>query len=461
MTLHELAGAQPVLLEEMLAARERRVMQQQELLRRHGKPLVCFTLNIAGPYKQFPLAQRTFEEGVRLISRRLGEPAIHLKFQENTGSTAFFVVDSEADAVKTRMMSLEDSLSIGRLFDIDVLDPSGAKRSREDMGHSGRRCLLCDRPAAECGRARSHSVEELQQVTVRMMREYFDRSFADEMAEAAVRALLSEVATTPKPGLVDRLGNGAHRDMDFFTFINSTAALIPYFREATLEGLRGKGDSKALFHVVRCHGQLAEEEMLRATGGVNTHKGLIFSVGILCAAAGALRGREGREDLDSLLDAAGQLAACALGDLDGVTARNAQSHGERIFARHGVGGIRREAADGFPHVRQYALPVLKESLEAGHPLNDAGAAALLNLLAQVYDTNIIHRAGLEALEDIQARAGAFLQKAPTVEEQKVFLAELDEEFVCRNISAGGCADLLAVAYLLYLYEKLVCCSKLP
>ncbi len=154
-----------VRLQEMLAARERRVYLQTQLLQQYKKSLISFTLNIPGPVKVLPGVPEAFLEGCRRIEALLKERLIlvqHMEtIKEKTGYEAFYSVDANPDFVKELMVSLEDADRTGRLFDIDVLRTDGSKVSREDLGFPPRTCLLCSQPAHVCSRSRSHSVAEL------------------------------------------------------------------------------------------------------------------------------------------------------------------------------------------------------------------------------------------------------------------------------------------------------------
>lgn len=154
-----------VSLQEMLAARERRVYLQTQLLQQYKKSLISFTLNIPGPVKVLPGVPEAFLEGCRRIESLLKERLIlvqHMEtIKEKTGYEAFYSVDANPDFVKELMVSLEDADRTGRLFDIDVLRTDGSKVSREDLGFPPRTCLLCSQPAHVCSRSRNHSVAEL------------------------------------------------------------------------------------------------------------------------------------------------------------------------------------------------------------------------------------------------------------------------------------------------------------
>ena len=441
----------PVCLEEMLEAREQRVKRQQALLKTWGVPLVSFTLNLAGPYKRSLSADRAFDEGCRLILDQLRRhglaPLAREEDRAKTGCELRLAVAGDAVRIKELMSRIEESSDLGRLLDIDVLDTSGRKLSRETMGGRGRRCLVCGGDAFACARNRSHSVEELRRRTREIILGHFDGRLWDHIAALAVRGLLYEVSVTPKPGLVDRANSGAHQDMDIFTFMDSASVLLPYFRQcAALGGALQDEDPAGLFARLRYPGQLAEEAMLQATGGVNTHKGAIFSLGILCAAMGRLAVLGTPWTPESLGAAASAMATPALRDFEGVAAATAATFGEKLYCAAGITGIRGEAAAGFPSVRRYGLPVLQERLRRGDGPNAAGTAALTHLMAHVEDTNVIARSSLERQRQLRSSMAARLEQGELSSGE---LAEMDRAYIRENISPGGCADLLAVTFLFH------------
>ena len=157
-----------ITLEQMLEARERRVERQNALLRRCPGTLICFTLNIPGPRKTFPLADWAFEEGKRRIEAQLSDNGIaaseRSSYIDPTGYEAYYCVErtqAGAERVKALMCLLEDRDPLGRIFDIDVLREDGEKIARTELSMPGRQCLICGSPAPVCARSRAHSVEEL------------------------------------------------------------------------------------------------------------------------------------------------------------------------------------------------------------------------------------------------------------------------------------------------------------
>ncbi len=471
MDRNQLLDGQPITLEQMLAAREERVSIQRRLLDGFKLPVICFTLNIAGPVKLFNLALKAFDRGKELIKKKLGQSGHMLVSCEekvtNTGCEAFFVVEGDAHSVKKIMVDIEDGEAIGRLFDMDVIKPEGEKLSREDIGLSPRRCLLCDNPAALCSRSRNHSLELIQSETVRMLKDYFDHEYAEKIATLAQRSILYEVCVTPKPGLVDRHHSGAHKDMDIYTFMSSASVLYPYFYRFVIHGLNaGEKSLQEIFRSARYLGIEAEEAMLKATHGVNTHKGIIFSIGIICIAQGYLHGKALPETLESLQLLCREMVSSDMeNDFKKIPKKTAKTNGERLYAQYGLTGVRGEAASGFSSVICYGLPVFQALIAQGCSLNDTGALTLLHLIAHVEDTNIIARSNPEVLRTVQKEIsqliesllpgtrdlfeGGSINKNNINHEVIGRIKKLDDLFMHHNISPGGCADLLAVTYMLY------------
>lgn len=442
-------------LQEILDARERRAQRQQELLRRFQKPLVSFTMNIAGPEKNSSLIESAFRLGEELLRSQLSAAGICLLFRESqsepTGCEGFYVLDADPLQIKRLTVEVEESSPVARLFDMDVLTADGEKISRERLELPGRRCLLCDKPAYACSRSRAHSLAQLQGETRKLLREAAVCRTSRRIGAVAAKSLLYEVCTTPKPGLVDCHNSGSHRDMDIFTFMSSTAALQPYFTDCAKIGMETADLSpRETFLQLRFRGKVAEQEMYRATGGVNTHKGAIFSLGILCGAAGRLQKEKcfAQEILCMVREMTREITR---EDFAGITEDNAMTKGQRLYARHGITGIRGQAELGFPAVAEYGLPVLRQGIARGLSVNDAGCAALLSFMAHTPDTNLMARGDLMTQQRIAAGVAQLLEEEPYPTRE--VLEKLDRAFIQRNLSPGGCADLLAVTYFLWFLEQ--------
>lgn len=251
-----------------------------------------------------------------------------------------------------------------------------------------------------------------------------------------MHALHLEIRTWPKPGLVSHLDTGSHRDMDAGTFRRSAAAIAPFLATLAEAGQRGCGMDE-----LRAIGLTAETAMLRATGGINTHRGAIFGMGLLCAAAGARA--TGRVDPDMTLGAVvAHLWGTAI--LNGPTLLH--SHGQVARRRYGAGGARLEASRGFPSVYRVGVPMLRHGAElAASDPEAARVQACFALIATLEDTNLLHRGGAQGLRFAREAANAFLQRGGVG--QPAWRADAEavhRAFVARDLSPGGSADLLAM-----------------
>ncbi len=442
-----------VTLPEILATREQRFQRQQTLLRQYGKTLLCFTMNIAGPVKYNEQIHWGFDLGKRWLKLQLADlPQLYrTEVIAPTGCEAYYVIDAPADLVKQRAVQLEDSYPVARLFDLDVLDSTGKKLERANFGFQPRKCLLCDNPAHLCGRSRTHSIAQLQKKTMELLTTAMAKQDCTRIAQLAQQSLLYEVCTTPKPGLVDCRNSGSHKDMDIFTFLSGAAALVPYFTQCARLGATTRDlPPKALFAKLRFPGKLAENAMYQSTNGVNTHKGCIFSLGILCAAAGRLPPSQ-RQPKALLTLCREMTQGLVEEDFQNITETTAATAGETLYAKYGITGIRGQAEAGFPHILLGSLPVLEEGLAAGLSLNDAGCAALLALIASVTDTNLIHRSNPKRQAELAKEIQTLLQQQPYPSRETI--EGLDEQFIAENLSPGGCADLLAMTYFLHFINQ--------
>lgn len=428
-----------VTLQQVLQAREDRVNLQKQFLQKYRCPLIVFTMNIAGPVKTNPLIERGFYAGLQMLQDVLPAAAIQEIYihKVSTGWEGYLPVDLPAKVLKNHCIKIEEATSLGRLLDMDVLDADGRKLERDSL----RGCLVCGKPGRVCAAGRLHSVEQLQAATGKILRDHFVEVDRERIARLACECLLDEANTTPKPGLVDRRNCGSHTDMCLQTFISSANALRSYFAACVTIGHQTAHLSpKDTFLRLRQAGIQAEKTMLEATGGVNTHKGAIFTLGILCGCIGRL----GFWELKELLHQASLMGKEAEGDFTSATGHTA---GERLYLQENLRGIRGEVADGLLCVVNIGLPVYQEALVSGLSPNDAGVVTLLHLIANVQDTNLYHRGGAAGAAWAAESAKNLLQTAaypPTP-----FVEKLDDAFITRNLSPGGCADLLAVTYFLH------------
>ena len=299
-------------------------------------------------------------------------------------------------------------------------------------------------------------------------------------------ALLGEVYATPKPGLVDRRDTGAHRDMNYETFLASTEAITPYMVHMFAEGMDATAAGhtpEEVFQAIRGIGLEAEQAMYAATDGVNTHKGMIFTMGIVLAAAGILHARadktSGQITVDAILDRTRQMTARSMAeDFRKMLEHPPNTHGERLFQTYGERGIRGQAMEGFPILRDTAVPWLRRfqnigtdaelqhdisvratlrrgllqdtgSMHAEHFENAVHVSTLIAIMSVLNDTNVFIRSSYEDMCWLQEESSTILSMGVMFTEEGVRAIEaLNTACIEKNISPGGAADILAVAILL-------------
>lgn len=274
--------------------------------------------------------------------------------------------------------------------------------------------------------------------------------FADRRVDSArlgglaIASLHAELACAPKPGLVTPFSSGSHADMDAATFLRSLFALRHYFT-----AIARAGAADAPFAQLRALGIGAEAAMLRATGGINTHRGAIFSLGLLVAAAARCR----RQHSHAVPAAQVCLAVQHWASDFAAAPLDASSPGQRARLRHGVPGVREQAAAGYPVLRGLAIPTLRHALHQGLPRDAALCQTLMQLVAQIEDLNLLHRGGADGLAWAQQQARRFVEGGGAFADGwQARLQRIDEGFVARRLSPGGSADLLACSWFLLQQE---------
>ena len=398
--------------------------------------------------------------------RERGISLLHEEFRvSGDGPESYIAAVFDPVELKRLAVDWESCHPWGELADLDVMDSKGNPVGRADLGLPPRACLVCGENASVCTTGRRHEVAVIKLRVDEILRrpEGLGRAEDRKIGRLALAATLLEASALPKPGLVGPFSPGAHRDMDYPMFLSSAAAIGPWFTEFAKLGRLHRGPPSDLLPVLREAGKEAERDMFDATGGVNTHKGLIFSMGLLCAAAGRQAAAGGSLAPSSCADCAAAIArGISAGDFGGLepaggsggpasgrAARPARTTGEMLYLKRGVRGIRGEAEDGFPSVIGHALPRLRADISAGLSMNDAMVDALLVLYTVVEDTNVLGRAGREGLDFLRAEAGHVLELgAMATPPGREAARAMDASVVKRNISPGGCADLLALTVFL-------------
>lgn len=346
-------------------------------------------------------------------------------------------------AIKQYCEDFEQNHPLGRFIDVDLNDYQGTTIS---SGKS-KRCFFClERPAIECRREQAHKPDELRAFMFPKMESYCrqkkEEKLIQRLSALAQQAVLTEISLTPKPGLVDKLSNGTHSDMDYQTFLNSTAAISPYFGELVRVGLEfNDHDLTLALPVIRKIGLCMESAMNRATGNVNTQKGIIFLMGLSLFTSGMLLGSGDQFRIGKFRDII-RAVSCDLVQKELVELnKTKKSHGEVIFEKYGLSGARGEAEGGFQMVFDHGLPQLTGVAELN---NEVVTKCFLAIAASNNDTNILYRTGPEVLNHFKGLCKKALENFSPMNYSMVI------EY-CRkeNISPGGSADLLAVTIFVW------------
>ena len=277
-----------------------------------------------------------------------------------------------------------------------------------------------------------------------------ERGLVSELiADQAVLALLHELAAWPKPGLVSHVDSGSHTDMD--------AAMMQSSAEACARSSRSwrwPVGTEPIWAASGPSGCARRSPCWLSTGGVNTHRGAIFGLGLLCAAAGAVA------------EISAEGAAVAPVRLGHVVMRRWAadiergpiplfSHGAAALRRYGAGGARAEAAGGFRSVYEVGWPALRQgrSLQPDDP-DAPPVQACFALIAAVYDTNLLHRGGADGMRYAAEAAASFLSEGGVgAPDWRARAAAVHAAFVARRLSPGGCADLLAMTLFVDALER--------
>lgn len=278
------------------------------------------------------------------------------------------------------------------------------------------------------------------------------------IAHLATQALQAELDTTPKPGLVDKDNNGAHRDMDYALMQRSIDTLHPYFVKLALLGC---ADALPTHTSIRDIGIEAEKAMLSATNGVNTHKGALFSMGLAVVAAAheerkiaaneeqILKERNGGEDVLVSLQTTIKALAASFPDTNGTHGSKAKLLSKGTTA---IKGALDNAREGYEMLFAEWLPfyIERRNERDAHTLHKT----LLRIMCDLDDTNVIYRTDLATAEEVKQEARVMLDsfsKAHTAEDKEkriaaelLALKDMDKRYTARNISPGGAADMLSL-----------------
>ena len=448
-------------LHNILEAREERAFRRKKYAD-SGLNTLSLSLNIPGYPKYNESTKKVFNSILKALKNYLLSNRIFISINQEQNiideAGHFYIVplalnNIDIYDIKKQCENFESAFELGRITDVDIFNDLGKPIS------SGKRksCIICkDKAAVDCMREENHKYGELRALMFSMMEAYNHKEQLDKLSkklsELATKALMYEFSLSPKPGLVDMFSSGAHVDMNYYSFINSTAALSPYWSDLSQLAFQFKGNLSEALPQIRQIGLRAEEAMLQASNNVNTQKGLVFLIGISIFSAAYVVHKDHFFSTKAFIKTIKAICAKMIESELQPNTSVSPTHGEETFKKYGLkgSGARYEAQNGFPYVFENILPFLQENIEENtflekEVLDHVLTTALLKIMAHINDSNILYRKGEAKAESVKVLA---LQ---SINDAKAY-KRLCDYCLKEQISPGGSADMLAVS-LFILFVK--------
>lgn len=360
------------------------------------------------------------------------------------------LVDTRIAELKQLCERFEEVHPLGRFIDIDLNNAQGSNIS---SGKS-KPCFFCHKkPAIECRRLNTHNTVQVRTYMFEKMagycRDQRENILVKRISALGLKALLEEISVTPKPGLVDKFRSGSHTDMDFQTFLASSAAISGWFEELVRAGFSfGDDDLTRALPIIRNIGLRMESAMFASTRNINTQKGLIFLMGLALFASGKIYSKSDVFDTESfrsiIRDICRDLVSRELATITG----SGTTHGEKVFRQYGFSGARGEVENGFPLVFDFGLPQLMAVAEPG---DEEKLKCLMAISSNNNDTNILYRRGPDVLNEFRRLCKNLLENF-----NASGYTEVAEFCGNEHISPGGSADLLAVTIFVH---SIICADQ--
>ena len=441
------------LISEFLFDREKRVAHQEQLFKDNkDKTLVTVRINYPGieksNYITDDIVNIIYSEILTYYKKYI---VYNDKYKNREGMICHLLFDLDFIMVKKLMIDIEENHILGRCLDIDVYkmkDDEVIGISRSDLFKNSRKCFICDLDAKVCSRAQTHSIEEIKTYFEDVYSKYKQQEnksdiLAYNISQMALKAMISEVSTFPSFGLVSPVSTGSHKDMDYYTFLESSITITPYLKKMFKIGYSYQKPNY-IFDAIREVGKICEESMFKATKNINTHKGMIFLMGITIASIGkAIYEKKNFKDINIIIK---NMVEDILDDFKNLDKKENLTHGEKLYLEYGFTGVRGQVKDGLSILFDNIIYKYKDSKLKE---NDLYTQILIELMSIVEDSTIVYRHDINTLKKVQNDAKNILNLGGVyTKEGKKMCNELEKLYIKDNISPGGCADLLAVSILL-------------
>ncbi|MEF9992395.1 MAG: triphosphoribosyl-dephospho-CoA synthase CitG [Romboutsia sp.] len=445
------------IIEEFLMDREKRVSHQDELMKNNkDKTLVTIRVNYPGIEK----SNYVTDDIVNIIYNDIMTYhrkyiVYNDKYKNKEGLVCHFIFKADFVLIKKLMIDIEEKHPLGRCVDIDVYTYKNEKTigiSRSHLYKAPRKCFICDLDAKICSRAQNHSIDEIKDYFNEVYKKYLEvekkmNEVSYDISQLSMKAMISEVSTFPSFGLVSPISNGSHKDMDYYTFLDSTMAITPYLKQMAQIGYSYK-DLEYIFGAIRAIGVECEEKMFIATNNINTHKGMIFLMGVCISAVSKnLFEGNGFTNIQNIIK---DMMKDILSDFENISLKDKLTHGEKLYLEYGFTGIRGQVKDGISVVFDNIVPKFENS---NLSRNELYIQILINLMSIVDDSTVVYRQDIDTLRKVQNDAKELL-KVKDKDRQYKLVEDLEKEYIQKNISPGGCADLLAVSIFMIDIKKI-------
>jgi triphosphoribosyl-dephospho-CoA synthase len=413
-----------------LAARDARQAALERALRQGWATTVCLSLNIPGAEKMPPGASALLRWALAAVQQEYPQRVILENGVDALGGYAILGLESTPLAVKSWCIGVETRIPAARLIDLDVYTPDGSQLGRQALALPARPCLLCQEDAVECMRLKRHQPSAVIRQAAAHLAPWRIADL-EAWAAALVAGATRELYLTPKPGLVDRADCGSHPDLTLAIMEQSIALVADYLAAIVRSLVSGEPFA--------CQQQLgleAERTLFRQLG-TNTHKGYVFLSGMLLIA----RWHAPSSDEAALRATLGERAAAFF-----RTGASEATHGQRAREKYNAGGIIDEAVRGYPALFAEALPAFRRAIGQGRSEAAASFAMLARLMQTVDDTTTLHRGGAQALARLKRDGQALQTLIERGGDHPAFLVALNADYIGDNITLGGVADMLGLAF---------------
>lgn len=427
-------------MSSILDAREKRANHIKELMNKYkNQTIVIMKANVPGIDKNPKNMVFICRYYCELMSKAFGKKIVDSKqIKSLDGDYMYYIINESGNVVKEKTILIEEKNVLGRLIDIDVFNKFAITRT--DLLCEMRKCLICENYAHICARSKAHTELEV----FNKINEIINDFLINLILSKTISSIYYELDLYPKFGLVSRHDSGCHTDMDSNTFVDSIFAIKPFLKEYILYGINDLNDPLKLQEI----GKRAEVAMFKATSNINTHKGLIFALGAFLPSL--TKAILKQEDIEYIKQEIKHVTKVVIGDYySNLNLKEHKTHGDEIYLKHHIKGIRGEAFNGFNII--FDTPNYLDVLSIYRFYE-----YLIHFMSILDDTTILHKTNMDTLNEVKSTFADLVENGG-YSSNKELIKNISDDYIKRSISPGGSADLLVLKIifeeLIYLLKK--------